>query len=189
MFKFIVFSVVLVGLASCAGTKTENADGTPTIEKLKYDIQVIDDSLKHYYQQVMNNQIESVPNDAIQKTIDAHLTFYHYYPKDEFSAECLDKVHQLYIQQKLYVKSVEIADTLLAEFPKYKGKKDILYSIATTYDFMLNDTVNAKKYYEKMLAIPKLDKETRENIAARINLIGMSLDEMIEFQNKKKSKK
>jgi hypothetical protein len=40
-----------------------------------------------------------------------------------------------------------------------------------------------------MLAIPKLDKETRENIAARINLMGMSLDEMIEFQNKKKSKK
>jgi hypothetical protein len=188
MFKFIILSVLIIGLVSCAGTKTENADGSPTIEKLKSDIQLIDDSLKVYYQQVMNNQIESVPNDAIQKTIDAHLTFYHYYPKDEFSAECLDKVHQLYIQQKLYVKSVEIANTLLTEFPKYKGKKDVLYSIATTYDFMLNDTVNARKYYEKVLEIPKLDKETRENISSRVNLMGMSLDEMIDFQNKKKSK-
>jgi tetratricopeptide (TPR) repeat protein len=189
MFKFIFFAITCFCLVRCAGTKTENADGTPTIEKLHSDIQLVDDSLKLYYQQVMNNQIESVPNEAIQKTIDAHLTFYHFYPKNEFSAECLDKVHQLYIQQKLYVKSVEIADTLLAEFPKYKGKKDVLYSIATTYDFMLNDTLNAKKYYEKMLAIPKLDKETRENIAARINLMGMSLDEMIEFQNKKRVKK
>ncbi len=189
MLKFIVLSLVLIGLVSCAGTKTENADGTPTIEKLKSEIQMIDDSLKLYYQQVMNNQLESVPNDAIQKTIDAHLTFYHFYPKDEFSAECLDKVHQLYIQQKLYVKSVEIADTLLNEFPKYKGKKDVLYSIATTYDFMLNDLVNAKKYYEKILMLPKLDKETRENISTRIKLMGMSLDEMIEFQNKKNSKK
>jgi hypothetical protein len=188
MFKFIVVSVFAVIMASCAGTKTENSDGTPTVEKLKSDIQMIDDSLKIYYQQVMNNQIESVPNDAIQKTIDAQLTFYHYYPKDEFSAECLDKVHQLYIQQKLYVKSVEIADTLLAKFPKYKGKKDVLYSVATTYDFMLNDAVNAKKYYEKILAMPKIDKETKENISTRIKLMGMSLDEMIEFQNKKNSK-
>ena len=188
MFKFIVLSLSIIGLVSCAGTKTENPDGTPTIEKLKSDIQLIDDSLKVYYQQVMNNQLESVPNDAIQKTIDAHLTFYHYYPKDEFSVECLDKVHQLYIQQKLYVKSVEIANTLLTEFPKYKRKKDVLYSIATTYDFMLNDTVNARKYYEKVLEIPKLDKETRENISSRVKLMGMSLDEMIEFQNKKKSK-
>jgi hypothetical protein len=76
----------------------------------------------------------------------------------------------------------------LTEFPKYKGKKDVLYSIATTYDFMLNDTVNARKYYEKVLEIPKLDKETRENISSRVKLMGMSLDEMIEFQNKKKSK-
>ena len=188
MFKFIVLSLSIIGLVSCAGTKTENADGTPTIEKLKSDVQLIEDSLKIYYQQVMNNQIESVPNDAIQKTIDAHLTFYHYYPKDKFSSECLDKVHQLYIQQKLYVKSVEIANTLLIEFPKYKGKKDVLYSIATTYDFMLNDTVNARKYYEKLLEISKLDKETRENISSRVKLMGMSLDEMIEFQNKKKSK-
>ena len=189
MFKLIVFTVTAALLLSCAGTKTENSDGTPTAEKLKSDIQMIDDSLKIYYQQVMNNQMASVPNAAIQKTIDAHLTFYHYYPKDEFSAECLDKVHQLYIQQKLYVKSVEIADTLLAEFPKYKGKKDVLYSVATTYDFMLNDAANAKKYYEKILAMPKLDKETRENISTRIKLMGMSLDEMIEFQNKKNSKK
>ena len=188
MFKFIILSVLIIGLVSCAGTKTENADGSPTIEKLKSDIQLIDDSLKVYYQQVMNNQIESVPNDAIQKTIDAHLTFYHYYPKDEFSAECLDKVHQLYLQQKLYVKSVEIADTLLIEFPKYKGKKDVLYSIATTYDFMLNDIAKAREYYEKLLEIPKLDKETRENISSRVKLMGMSLEEMIEFQNKKKSK-
>ncbi len=188
MFKFIILSVLIIGLVSCAGTKTENADGSPTIEKLKSDIQLIDDSLKVYYQQVMNNQIESVPNDAIQKTIDAHLTFYHYYPKDEFSAECLDKVHQLYLQQKLYVKSVEIADTLLIEFPNYKGKKDVLYSIATTYDFMLNDIAKAREYYEKLLEIPKLDKETRENISSRVKLMGMSLEEMIEFQNKKKSK-
>jgi tetratricopeptide (TPR) repeat protein len=189
MYKLLAFLLVSIIFASCAGTKTENSDGTPTVEKLKSDIQIIDDSLKIYYQQVMNNQIESVPNNAIQKTIDAHLTFYHFYPKDEFSAECLDKVHQLYIQQKLYVKSVEIADTLLAEFPKYKAKKDVLYSVATTYDFMLNDMVKAKKYYEKILLIPKLDKETKENISTRIKLMGMSLDEMIEFQNKKNYKK
>jgi tetratricopeptide (TPR) repeat protein len=188
MYKLLAFLFVSFIFASCAGTKTENSDGTPTVEKLKSDIQMIDDSLKIYYQQVMNNQIESVPNDAIQKTIDAHLSFYHFYPKDEFASQCLDKVHQLYIQQKLYVKSVEIADTLLREYPKYKGKKDVLYSVATTYDFMLNDAANAKKYYEKILAMPKLDKDTRENITTRIKLIGMSLDEMIEFQNKKNLK-
>jgi hypothetical protein len=86
------------------------------------------------------------------------------------------------------VKSVEIAITLLTEFPKYKGKKDVLYSIATTYDFMLNDIVKARKYYKKLLEIPKLDKETRENISSRVKLMGMSFEEMIEFQNKNKSK-
>lgn len=189
MTKILILLSIILGVLSCAGTKTENVDGTPTIDKLKSDIQIVDDSLKIYYQRVMNNEIEIVPNDAIQKTIDAHLTFYHYYPKDEFSAECLDKVHQLYIQQKLYVKSVEIADSLLKEFPSYKGKKEVLYSIATTYDFMLNDMVKAKKYYEKILALPKLDKETKEKISTRIKLMGMSLDEMIEYQSKKNSKK
>jgi hypothetical protein len=53
---------------------------------------------------------------------------------------------------------------------------------------MLNDIVKAREYYEKLLEIPKLDKETRENISSRVKLMGMSLEEMIEFQNKKKSK-
>ena len=186
MLRIIAFITLSISVVGCAETKTENLDGKPEIEDLKSEIQIIDDSLKIYYRQVMDNQIKNVPVSAIQKSIDAQLGFFHYYPKNEFSAECLDKVHQLYIQQLRYLKSVEIADTLLVNFPNYKGKKEVLISVATTYDFMLNDAVNAKKYYLKILEIPRLDKETKANITTRLQFIGMSLEQMIEIQNKSK---
>lgn len=169
---------------SCSET-TENPDGRPSIDDLKAQITEMDDSLKVYYAEVMNGNADKVPMHAIEKTIGLHFQFYHYYPNDEFAPECLDKIHQLHLQNKEYTKSVQMCDTLIAKYPTYKKRNEIYLSAGSTYDYFLRDSTHAKKYYELLLKNPKLDQDTRESVQFRLKHLSLSLDEMIALQMKK----
>lgn len=180
---WMAFSLLLL-LLSC-GVTTENPDGRPTEEVLKAQITEMDDSLKLYYAEVMNGNADKVPVRALEKTIDLHFQFYHYYPTDEFAPECLDKIHQLHLQNKEYTKSVQTCDTLIAKYPTYKNRNEVYLSAASTYDYFLRDSTNAKKYYELVLKNPKLDQDTRESVQFRLKHLGLTLDEMIALQMKR----
>lgn len=183
MNRTILFFGLILTFASC-GPNTENPDGRPTPDALKAQIQQADDSLKTYYAEVMKEERSKIPASSIEKAIDLHRLFYVYYPKDEFAPECLDKMHQLYLQEKSYRKSVETCDTLIAKYPAYKKRNEVYLSAASTYDYMLKDSVNAKKYYNLLLQSPKIDKDTKESVAFRMKHLSLSLDEMIELQIK-----
>lgn len=173
----------LIALAAC-GEKNTAEDGRPSQEELKAAIHKTDDSLKIYYKEIMAGNTEKLPSGAIQKAIDAHLAYYHYYPKEAYAAECLDKVHQLYMQDKKYVSAVEICDTLIAKYPSYPNRNDVLLDAASTYDYMLRDTTHARKYYEMLLTSNKISTETKGEIEYRLSHLHLTLDEMIELQMK-----
>ena len=184
----LIFGGLLLLAASC-GENTENPDGRPSSEQLKEEITQTDDSLTLYYGQVMDGKRENVPVSTLDKAIERHLVFYNYYPKDEFAPESLDKVHQLYLQKKEYAKSARMCDTLIKKYPDYKNRKDVYLSAASTYDYMLRDTVNAKKFYNLLLKSPNLDKDTKQSVAFRLKHIHLTFDEMVELQMKNISSK
>lgn len=181
----LIFGITLVfSLASCGDSKKDSKE-IPTQEFLKERIQEMDDSLQQAYEKIMNEGSTKIPSLLIYEAINRQLDFYHNYPTDPFSANCLDKIHQLYMQEKVYDKSVEYADTLLLKFPNYKYKKEVLLSIGSTYDTMLGDTSMVRKYYTKLLKeVPNLDKETKSMVEFRLKNLSLSFDELIDLQLK-----
>jgi len=56
------------------------------------------------------------------------LEYFHSYPKDKYSAECLTKVLMLHSAKGNVNESVAYGDTLLDQFPKYKNRAQVIES-------------------------------------------------------------
>src|SRR5690606_29185668 len=123
LYPFLILFALSFVLTQCTSSGTE--DSKPSQESLKEKISEIDDSLNAEYQKIMKDGSVKIPSLLIYESINRHLAFVQAYPNDAYSATCLDKVHQLYMQEKAYDKSVQYADTLLLNFPNYKFKKDV----------------------------------------------------------------
>jgi hypothetical protein len=188
MYKYLIFFSVVSLIVACSESK-EN-ETTTTKESLKAQIQEMDDSLKVWYKLVMDGKESSVPSLAIYETVNRHLAYYRAFPEDEFSATCLDKAHQLYMQEKAYDLSIAYADTLLLKYPKYPNKAEVLLSVGSTYDVVLNDTSKVRVYYTRLLKEhPSMDKDVRNQVSFRLKHLNKTFDEMVEMQIKNLSKK
>ena len=189
MNKIYFLLVSSIVFASCQGNKTsEKKEITP--ESIKSEIKILDDSLSYFYQQIKENKISDIHPNHIIATVQKYLEFYHKFPKDPYAPVCLDKVQQLYTQQKQYYLVLNFCDTLLIKYPSYKENAMILLNAGSIADGILQDKKKVEKYYGKLLKdYPKLDKETREMIAFRLKHIDLTFDQMIEMQAKNLSKK
>jgi hypothetical protein len=188
MYKYLVFFLVVSQFVACSGSKEK--EPTSSKESLKAQIQEMDDSLKVWYKLVMDGKESSVPSLVIYETVNRHLDFYRAFPEDDFSATCLDKVHQLYMQEKVYELSIAYADTLLMKYPKYPNKAEVLLSLGSTYDVVLNDSTKVRLYYTRLLKEhPSMDKEVRDQVSFRLKHLNKTFDEMIDLQIQNLSKK
>ena len=117
--------------------------------------------------------------------INRHIAYFKAYPEDDFSAECLDKVHMIYSGMGAYQKSASFADSLLEKFPKYAGRSLILQSQASNYDIFLvpRDTTKVRVYYDMLLGGESLDMEVwreREAIELRLKFLHLDFDRYID---------
>ena len=188
--EIIGISALAFVFVQCGSEEKTKTAEKPTQAELKEQITSMDDSLKLMYQQVMDNKLEKVPSVFIYEAVDRHLEFYRNYPNDAFSATCLDKVHQLYLQEKVYGLSVQYGDSLLQKYPKYPKKAEVLLSLGSTVDVMLKDTTKVRKYYTQLLTeTPKLNSDTKEMVQFRLKHLDKTFDQMIEMQMKALSSK
>jgi outer membrane protein assembly factor BamD (BamD/ComL family) len=172
-----VYLLLTLVLFSC-NTKPAVDNGFVTKESVREKITQIDDSLQFYFDEMMDNKRSDLPYSTIDKAIALHQTYYSKFPNDDYAAESLDKIHQLHLQKKEYGKSVQICDTLFVHYPKYKNISEVYFSAATTYDYLLSDSTNARKYYQVLLDSPKTSKATKKEIKMRLPYLGMSPEEM-----------
>ena len=176
------YLLIVLVMVSCKA-KPYVDSGITTKEDIREEITQIDDSLKLYFEEIMDNKRSELPTSTIEKAIELHYKYYERFPEDDYAATCLDKIHQLHLQKKEYGKSVQICDTLFVHYPKYDNISEVYFSAATTYDYLLMDTVNARKYYQILLDSPKTSKATKKEIAMRMPYIGKSPEEMAEQIN------
>ncbi|MBN9294394.1 MAG: hypothetical protein J0G96_10480 [Flavobacteriia bacterium] len=169
-FCLLLFSLTLV---SCKGKTADNTvpaeQKNDTLIALK-KIQELDSSLFLAYKE-MGDTASTIPVDLIEKTIQAHKDFVFNYPKHEFTPEALDKIHQLYMQLGQYKFSVDYGQQIIDNYPGYSKINQVLYSVATSYDFMLDDKEKAMGYYKTLISKEKVPAAIKNEIKDRLKVI------------------
>lgn len=177
-----VFFFLGLVLQSCKSQVT-NAPEKMNKQELKAEIQQTDDSLKIVYAAFMKDPNQLVPQRLLEKAKSLNLQYYRKFPKDPFAPECLDKYQQLLANDKNYQQAALYADTLVQQYPKYPKRASVLLGLGSTYDMLLHDSLQVRRYYTMLLnEYPKLDAETREQLEFRLAHLDLTFDEMIELQ-------
>jgi hypothetical protein len=112
--------------------------------------------------------------------------YYRAFPKDEYSSDCLFKIHMKYSELNLHDKSVVYGDTLLSLFPKYKNKEFLLESMASAYDvyIMPRDTSKVRYYYNILLNEKNVRENKKRDIRNRLANLDLTFDDYIlKFNN------
>jgi hypothetical protein len=179
----LAYLTISMILASCGGADPSESSNKPSRDDLKKRIVEMEDSIKGLQADLTN--IKQIPNLTHYELINRLLDYYHFYPEDQFSAECLDKVHMKYTGLNIPSKAAEYADTLLLKYPKYKNRALVLESQGSTFDAFLQprDTSKVRYYYELLLKEnPKMDREKRREIKERLNHLDLTFDQYIEYK-------
>jgi len=182
VFSSILFFLFLVQLQSCG---SDNSSKMPTRESLKARIKEMEDSLKGLQSDL--NQTKQIPNLTNFELINRLLDYYHAYPNDEYSAECLDKVHMKYSGMNISERAVMYADILLEKYPNYVNRALVIESQIGSYDVSIQprDTAKVRYYYNLLLKEnPKMPKEKKLEIQDRLAHLDMTLFEYVDYKMK-----
>lgn len=136
-------------------------------EKLKNSKPPIDEDMP-----IMNSEPpKDILTDLLSQAIELNMEFKNKYPEHSYAPEALDKVHQLYAQLGDYYFSAEYGVMLIHRYPDYKRINPVIYSVATSYDFMLNNPAKAVLLYKELLK-KNISENTRNEINARLKILG-----------------
>lgn len=149
--------------------------GFSSYERVEKEILQLEDTLKFSYRKLMTNQVEVLPYNTIHLLEQNYRHAFRLNRTNEHSAIYLDRLQQLYLQEKKYALSLDWTDTLLAVFPKYKSKAALLLNAATTSEIYLKDKQKSINYYNRLLTEhPKLKQEIVEMVKARLENLNKS---------------
>ena len=173
---FIPLFFIGIFLVSCGEGAVDNEISK---NKLKNRIKEMEDSIA----QIQNNpetggKITSLTNIELINRLTA---YYRAFPKDDYSADCLFKIHMKFGELNANEKSVAYGDTLLSLFPNYKNKDFLLESMASAYDIYIlpRDTSKVRKYYELLLKDETVSATKKKDIKARLSHLNLTFDEYI----------
>lgn len=143
--------------------------GHPKFVRVEKQIVVLEDTLKVFYKQLINNKVDTLPIRTIHILERNYKRAFQLGKTQENSSIYLDKLQQLYTQEKKYALSLDWTDTLLLYFPHYKQKAALLLNAATTAEVFLKDRKKMTYYYNRLLnEHPKLKKEIVEMVKLRL---------------------
>jgi hypothetical protein len=183
---FVPFFWVLFVMTSCGG------DGKKDVSKsdeLKARITQMEDSLTSLSKNP--ETADKIPSLTHLELINRLLDYYHAFPTDTFSADCLFKVHMKFSELNVHDRSIQYGDTLLAAFPNYKNKDFVLESIAVTYDALQEprDSAMVRKYYNLLLKESTVPKDKKADIKKRLQFNHLDFYAYIEKVNNVKLSK
>ncbi len=175
----IVLSCICLLLYSC-GNKPEVDKNSR--EALKNKITEMEDSISA----LQKESSETIPNLTSIELINRLTAYYTAFPKDNYSADCLFKIHMKFSELNAEEKALAYGDTLLLSFPNYKNRDFILESMASTYDVLIEprDTSKIRYYYSLLLKENNLPKEKRDGIVNRLKNIDLDFFSYIEMKEK-----
>lgn len=108
-------------------------------------------------------------------------------PQSEEAPKLLDKAHMIFCNFNMHRRSLEPAQKVIEKYPYYKNRLMVIQSVANAYDMFIlpREKNQAKKYYELYLKENKnISKEEKADLEFRIKNIDLTVDQLIEVQNK-----
>lgn len=113
--------------------------------------------------------------------INLNLKFYKNFPEDTLSAYCLADVQELYDASGAYLKAIAYGDTIADRYPKFSNLILVLEKNAAILDFNIadRDTVQIRRAYERLLALPNLSEETRKTYLERLSSLHLDLNQLL----------
>ena len=179
----IVLSCISLLLYSCENKSKVDENSR---EALKNKITEMEDSISA----LQKESSEPLPNLTSIELINRLTAYYTAFPKDDYSADCLFKLHMKFSELNAEEKALAYGDTLLLKFPNYKNRDFILESMASTYDVLIEprDTSKVRHYYSLLLKVKNLPKEKREGVEQRLKYLDIDFFSYTELNKKKVSR-
>jgi len=172
-FKFaLILMATQFVLLSCAAEPEVRSK-----REIKKDIKAAE---KKVTELSMSGEVTEDFSAASDSLIEVLLEYYHAYPKDKFSAECVTKVHMLHSAMGNVKESVAYGDTLLEQFPKYKNRSQVIESQIQAYEMLIKprNVDKIKEYLNLWLAENKdAPKQKIEDMKYHLKFVDMSLEQ------------
>jgi len=191
--KYTVISLILVVLiTSCSSDSSMNVK--PEVQNRQSQINEIkslnNEMLKLFLEKGRNTasltseeRIKFKTDLSVKRMelINLNLKFYKNFPKDTLSAYCLADVQELYDASGAYLKAIAYGDTIADRYPKFSNLILVLEKNAAILDFNISerDTVQIRKAYERLLALPNLSEETRQTYLERLSSLHLDLNQLL----------
>ena len=175
----IVLSCICLLLYSCGNNPKVDENSR---EALKNKITEMEDSISA----LQKESSEPLPNLKSIELINRLTAYYSAFPKDDYAADCLSKLHMKFSELNAHEKALAYGDTLLQVFPNYKNRDFILESMASTYDVLIEprDTSKVRYYYSLLLKVKNLSKEKRDGIVNHLKYIDLDFFSYTEMKEK-----
>ena len=191
--KYTIVSVVLLlFIVSCGSDSSVNVQSeTQDKQSQINDIKSLNNEMLKLFLETGRNTASLTSEELIKfktdlsvkrmELINLNLKFYNNFPEDTLSAYCLADVQELYDASGAYLKAIAYGDTIAERYPEFSNIILVLEKNAAILDFNLSnrDTVEIRKAYERLLALPNLSKETKSTYLERISSLHVDLNQLL----------
>lgn len=154
-----------------------------TPESLQAEIKVMEDSLQQLHKAFLDGEIEKIDRLVYHETINRHIAFYEAYPEHELAPVSVDNIAGLYMALPVAQKARDWRDTLITNYPNYKGIKMALELQVSYYDVDEYNPELLTKYINLLLAQEGLPEEKKEQLNFRLKHIDLTFEELLVLQN------
>ena len=191
--KYTIVSVVLLlFIVSCGSDGSVNVQSQDQDKQSQInDIKSLNNEMLKLFLETGRNTASLTSEELIKfktdlsvkrmELINLNLKFYNNFPEDTLSAYCLADVQELYDASGAYLKAVAYGDTIAERYPEFSNIILVLEKNAAILDFNLSnrDTVEIRKAYERLLALPNISKETKSTYLERISSLHIDLNQLL----------
>jgi len=191
--KYTIVSVVLLlFIVSCGSDSSVNVQSETRDKQSQInDIKSLNNEMLKLFLETGRNTASLTSEELIKfktdlsvkrmELINLNLKFYNNFPEDTLSAYCLADVQELYDASGAYLKAIAYGDTIAERYPEFSNIILVLEKNAAILDFNLSnrDTVEIRKAYERLLALPNLSKETKSTYLERISSLHVDLNQLL----------
>ena len=191
--KYTIVSVVLLlFIVSCGSDGSVNVQSQAQDKQSQInDIKSLNNEMLKLFLETGRNTASLTSEELIKfktdlsvkrmELINLNLKFYNNFPEDTLSAYCLADVQELYDASGAYLKAVAYGDTIAERYPEFSNIILVLEKNAAILDFNLSnrDTVEIRKAYERLIALPNISKETKSTYLERISSLHIDLNQLL----------
>lgn len=183
--KNIAYCIFFATLLYSCGEQSEknSSNEEVTVEGLKRNIQIIDDSLSMLTKKKMKDPNFKIDRLVYHEGINRNKKFFETFPEDDYAKTALEKIASLYFQLQIEGEAAKWRDSILVHYPNTESKVTLLEMQMSYYDYNNHNKEKLEYYLQELLSLETLTEEQRKDYEFRLEHIDKSHSELMELHN------